>query len=87
VFWATYPKKVDKGHAREMWRKAVVANHVDPKEIIAAAERFAAACAAKGTSKQYIANPGTWLNGERWTDAEEDVSGGVLSYPNSPWSN
>ena len=87
TFWAVYPKKVDKGHAREMWRKVTVTNHADPKEVIAGAERFAAACASKGTDKQFIMNPGTWLNGERWTDAEDAISSGVLSYPNSPWSN
>jgi hypothetical protein len=88
AFWATYPKRVDKGHAREMWRKAVVTKHADAKDIIAAAAQFAAACHAKGTDKQYIPNPGTWLNGERWTD-ESGVTGNQdrIAYPTSPWSN
>lgn len=68
AFWAAWPRKVGKGHARKAWRTAVLSRRADPKDIIAAAEQFAAAIRAAGTEPQFIPHPATWLNGERYAD-------------------
>lgn len=87
TFWAAYPRKVGKGQARKAWRSAVIARRVDRKEIITAAERFAAHCRQRGTEAQYIPHPATWLNGERYHDEADAQAPGRLDYPTSPWEN
>lgn len=63
-FWEVYPKRTAKGQARKAWAKAFLLDH--PKEIIAAAKRYAKA--QEGKDKQFIPYPATWLNAERWRD-------------------
>lgn len=63
-FWMAYPKKVSKGHAEKAWAKAV--KTTDPDVILAALAAQGPLVGAR--DKQYIPNPATWLNGERWTD-------------------
>lgn len=69
-FWAVYPRKVAKGHARLAFKKAC--DKEDAGRIIEAASQFAAV--VEGKEKQYIPHPTTWLNGERWDDELDDVS-------------
>ena len=59
AFWAAYPRKDDKGHARKAWAAAV--KRAQPPVILAGltAYRFS-------PDIQYIPLPATWLNGERW---------------------
>ena len=64
AFWAAYPKRKDKGHARTAWVKAV--RKADAETITAAAARFAAD--PNLPEPQFIPMPSTWLNGERWED-------------------
>lgn len=66
-FWATYPRKTDKGNARKAWEKAVKKR--EPQAIIAAA----AAYAASKPEPKFTAHPSTWLNGERWDDQPANV--------------
>lgn len=66
AFWESYPRKVDKGHARRAWRKATIAKAVDPPLIVSASERFGRAMTDE--DPQYVPHPATWLNGERWDD-------------------
>ena len=70
-FWAAWPRKVDKGHARTAWRTA--AKKADPSVIVAAAAAFAAKCKAERTEPKFICHAATWLRGERWTDQETDA--------------
>lgn len=63
AFWAVYPKRQDKGHARTAWVKAV--RKADPSTITAGAERFRD---DPNREPQYTALAATWLNGERWGD-------------------
>lgn len=66
-FWKAYPNKVGKGAARKIWAKR--------KPDRALLEVMLAAIAAQKNSSQwqrdggqYIPNPATWLNQERWED-------------------
>lgn len=63
-FWAAYPKRKDKGHARTAWVKAV--RKADAETIITAAARYAAD--PNLPEPQFIPMAATWLNGERWED-------------------
>lgn len=66
-FWSVYPKKVGKGDARKSFLK------INPSEallgkmvtaVIAASSSFQ----WKKDNGQYIPNPATWLNQQRWED-------------------
>jgi len=63
-FWAVYPRREDKGHARTAYARAI--KSADPQDVITGAKRYAES--TRGTERRYIALPATWLNGERWTD-------------------
>lgn len=63
AFWAAYPKRKDKGHARTAWVKAV--RKADPDTITAAAQRFTD---DPNRDPAYTPLAATWLNGERWED-------------------
>lgn len=63
-FWAAYPKKVDKGAARRMWKSAL--KKAPPGTIIAGAERYAAE--RRGQEPRYTKNPASWLNAEAWSN-------------------
>lgn len=65
AFWAAYPRRTDKGHAKTAWLK-MLKGAADPAEVIAAAERFA--MRTRGDDPKFIPHPSTWLNGERWAD-------------------
>ncbi|MEY9837408.1 hypothetical protein [Streptacidiphilus sp. EB103A] len=68
-FWTAYPKKVGKGNARKAWT-AALKRGAEPAAIVAAAESHASAWQSAGTDKQWIPYPSTWLNGERYDDAD-----------------
>jgi hypothetical protein len=63
-WWAIVPKKVDKGHAERAYRKALTKT---THERLMQATRDLVGWNALGP-RQYIPNPATWLNGERWND-------------------
>jgi hypothetical protein len=63
-FWTLYPKKVAKGHARNMWNSAL--KKADAQTIIRGLQRQLGELKAR--EPQYIPNPGTWLNREQWGD-------------------
>ena len=66
AFWASYPKKVGKGQAVKAWRVAV--KKADAGTITAGLHAAVTAWKRAGTEQQFIPNPSTWLNGERWAD-------------------
>ncbi|WP_274362721.1 phage replisome organizer N-terminal domain-containing protein [Paenibacillus thermotolerans] len=83
-FWNVHPKKVGRQVALEKW-KAALKKGVDPEEIIKAANNYAAECARKGTDKQYIMHPATFLSKERWEDytttgGDENGQGGLHEF-------
>jgi hypothetical protein len=88
-FWRVYPRRVDKGHARVAWDRAI--KDTNPAEIIRAAQRFADQCVRDGTDPHFIAHAATWLNGQRWTDEFNELEindgsgnfdGGLFGNPN-----
>jgi len=64
VFWGKYPKKVGKKQAQRSWKrlskknKALVMDDIPKRQD----------AVWKHNSKQYIPNPATYLNNERWLD-------------------
>lgn len=65
AFWKQYPKKVGKGGARTAYQRAV---KKAPHETIMAG------LAKYSPDPDYICNPTTWLNQERWTDEPTDYT-------------
>jgi len=83
-FWATYPRKVSKSVAKQVWIKKKLDNKADI--IIADVEKRKVTCGADcwlNERKTFIPHPATYLNQERWEDeivAEEE------SPPPNTWS-
>ena len=65
AFWKAYPKKVGKGGARTAYQRAV---KKAPHEVIMAG------LAKYSPDPDYICNPTTWLNQERWSDEPTDYT-------------
>lgn len=59
AFWSQYPKKVGKGAAKTAYSRAL--KKVSHDDIMAGLARY-------NPDPQYICNPATWLNQERWSD-------------------
>ena len=68
AWYALYPRKVAKGAARKAYAKAI---KLASQDVLCAA---VTALAGKGTEKQFIPYPATWLNQERWLDEESKPS-------------
>ena len=67
IFWSTYPKKRNKGHAEKAFKKAA------PDEQLMAAILTAIEHAKKSAqwlkdNGQFIPHPATWLNAKGWED-------------------
>jgi hypothetical protein len=63
MFWKTYPRRDDKGHARRAWLKAT--RKATAAAIIEGAARYRD---DPNREAAFTALPATWLNGERWQD-------------------
>ena len=63
-FWAAYPKRADKGHARTAY--ATAARTASVEDILAGAQRLADD--PNLPEAKFIPNASTWLRGERWDD-------------------
>lgn len=61
-FWSIYPKKVDKKKAQEKW------DRLKPDDDLFAAINLHLSTAYSDTPKNFIPNPTTYLNGEKWND-------------------
>lgn len=82
-FWERVPKKAGRGQARKAFKAAL--KKTDLQTILDGIDRYAVSVRDK--SKQYIAHPSTWLNGERWAD---EVQSNVLTFrdkPESEWNH
>jgi len=62
-FWATYPRRDDKGAARKAWAKAI--KKADPGDINIAAASYRDDPNRLGEFTKY---PATWLNAEGWSN-------------------
>ena len=65
TFWGLYPKKVAKGAAIRAWQKL---NQAERTEAIDALANHLKYWKFKGTDKEFIPYPATWLNQMRWLD-------------------
>lgn len=66
-FWQVYPKKVGKGKAKESFHKIKPSKELFD-QIISAVEIQKKSEQWRKENGQYIPNPSTWLNQERWGD-------------------
>lgn len=64
-FWKGYPRRDGKKKARDSWGAAVKAGQ-DPRELVNAATRYAAA--RRFEDPRFTPYAATWLNQERWND-------------------
>ena len=66
-FWQAYPKKIGKGAAEKSWNKIKPDKELFEK-MIAAVEAAKKSRQWLKDDGQYIPNPSTWLNQQRWED-------------------
>jgi hypothetical protein len=66
-FWIKYPKKVGKGAAEKAFDKIRPTEQVFER-MITAIEKQKNSAQWKKDNGQYIPNPATWLNQQRWED-------------------
>lgn len=69
-FWGLYPRKLAKKDAEKAWKKIPPFKYV---EVCEALRNHVRLWETKGTDKQYIPYPASWLNGARWEDELEAV--------------
>lgn len=68
VFWGIYPRRLAKKDAERAWLKIQPYKHL---EVIDALRKHAIMWKQKGTEKEFIPYPASWLNGARWEDEIE----------------
>lgn len=68
-FWTAYPKKVSKPTAEKAFQKAI--KKADLSKILESVKIQKDSDNWKKDGGQFIPNPATWLNGERWNDTIE----------------
>ena len=74
VFWIAYPKKVGKGEAIKAFKKLKPADY---PLLVPAVEKQKQSKQWQRDGGQYIPNPATWLNQQRWLDEVQDATPGV----------
>jgi hypothetical protein len=65
-FYSRYPRKTGRGKAVLAWRKAI--KKADFETIMKGLENF-----QFSADKQFIPEPSSWLNGERWADETQST--------------
>ena len=76
-FWSAYPKKVGKGAAQKAFKKLKASAY---PLLVPAVERQKRSSQWQKDGGQYIPNPATWLNQERWLDEGTDAPEGRPGY-------
>jgi len=66
-FWEVYPKKIGKGEAFKAWRK-IKPSQVLQQKIIESVYNQSKSEQWIKDKGQFVPNPSTWLNQERWDD-------------------
>ncbi len=79
AWYAAYPRHVGRGAALKAYRAA--RKKVDAAALLSAAERFAGK--SVGSDPKFIPHPATWLNGERWADADHATPSAAADKPQS----
>jgi hypothetical protein len=74
IFWAAYPRKVNKREAREKWNRATLP---DMDVILTAIEVQKQSDQWKKDEK-YIPHPSTWINKCRWEDEIKGINDTML---------
>jgi hypothetical protein len=64
-FWRTYPRRVARRHAIEMWDRLTDAEQTAAMRTLPS---HLAYWQAHGQQAYYLPHPGTWLHGRRWED-------------------
>ena len=67
-FWTSYPKKVSKKKALEIWLKKIKPSDELFKVIMQSLKQYKQSEQWQKDGGKYIPYPTTWLNGERWND-------------------
>ena len=75
-WYKDYPKKVGKGQARKAFKAAL--KKTDLETLKAGLAKYLKT--VEGKDKEFIANPATWLNGERWDDDYSEQTSGDDSW-------
>jgi ribosomal protein S27AE len=75
IFWKAYPKKKERKYALKVWEKLKVDDALFDT-IMKALEAHKKSFDWTKNKGQFIPNPTTWLNGERWND-EVELPGNV----------
>jgi len=70
VFWKSYPRKIAKKHASQMWARLTVEQQAKALEVIG---RHVAYWQATGRAADKIPHAGSWLNGWRFDDELTEV--------------
>jgi len=65
TFWNAYPRKTNKGFAKQVFQRMSVDQALLDKMILAIGQQKKT---DQWKNPQYIPHPSTWLNGERWED-------------------
>ena len=69
-FWLAYPRREAKPRAQKAWQ-AVRPDRALTHRMLAAIERQRQSLQWQRDGGKYIPHPATWLNGQRWLDAQE----------------
>ncbi|MCQ9615924.1 hypothetical protein L1889_03750 [Paenalcaligenes niemegkensis] len=72
IFWSAYPKKVAKQSAEKAFKK-IKPNAELLQTILQSLARFKECRGWKKDGGEFIPNPATWLNGQRWNDELGDA--------------
>lgn len=67
-FWGMYPRRLARKDAERAWRKIPPFKYQD---VMTALKGHVRMWEQKGTEKQFIPYPASWLNGARWEDEIE----------------
>ncbi len=68
AFWREYPRKVGKQAARKAWKKRRPGTQLTGTIVEAIQAQVGKGHFQGNDGQQYIPNPATWLNQERWED-------------------
>lgn len=82
-FWKMYPRKKDKGHARDAWKKIAADKHPKIMAAIKAQQQSMLELINKGDDK-FVKHPATWLNKECWDDDFGNIAPSELSAKSRP---
>lgn len=80
-FYNLYPRKQGKRAAEKSWLRLTTQEQSDALEAL---PNHLAYWKLKGTEKDYIPHPATWINQGRWED-ELDMTVKQIKRPELPW--